>query len=321
MKYSKYEGQYANDLTNHLPMALRALDQLGADENCLTSYAKGYIEYKKVAPLKMDLFVIDKTNWQKNLGLKKYEDAYREFFSKEYDFLGREKFIKTYLNHFSRGFGSAAFHGLIRIAYAIRFDNDNEVINAFSYMAIVYKPYNFEGYQTSSVHDILEVLVSSHHFKNKKYQGNNISERMFEAFNDIKSVILLRKLPKDQLNLKVIKETVIELLCQTESFTVLHAVTASHALSNVFEYISNKEDVLSDFWLLIQLAYLSTNCVEAKTYEPEPVMTFDEVKEKVLSSYDAHVIKLVYSCYEEYQLTHNNKYHYIASVVAKRNKI
>ncbi len=58
----KYSSQYRGELANHLPMALVALERLGADSDRLTAFRDHYI--KRLEPKRRTAEIeISDTNW------------------------------------------------------------------------------------------------------------------------------------------------------------------------------------------------------------------------------------------------------------------
>lgn len=93
-QYAMYDVEYGPGYTNHLPMALVALERIGANGKTLENFAKHYVE--RLNLLTESTVTDDKDNWENFLGTHKHYASYVHFFQKEAEKLGVEGLMKRY---------------------------------------------------------------------------------------------------------------------------------------------------------------------------------------------------------------------------------
>jgi len=157
----KYSSQYGGTLANHLPMALVALEQMGAKPEHLDRFYARYC--KKLSPIESSLgLVFDENSWHKYLGQDKYHIEYLDYFSKAIATDGVKLVMNKHLPILFRGVGGGAFHGLIRLAYAFDSSNEEEIIAALSYWAVSYLDLQADQYRgekpTKSLGQMIDIL-------------------------------------------------------------------------------------------------------------------------------------------------------------------
>lgn len=308
--YSDYEGQYNNGLTNHLPMVIIALYKMGASDDRAREYSKWYIENRKVDKLKRSNITIDEENWLDHLGKHRYELEYRDFFKETLDETGMEKLLEIYLNRLLDGLAAAAFHGIIRVSYGLEINNHSEIINGLAYLAITYQPIILKvGLSYSTIEARFETLSQNQHFRSKKFDGRSIFARVDEVVKDQLFYDTVTKVKVDDESLAKIRRSVINLYAKTRNFTVLHLVTSTHAMRTIVNYCTDIEKTIQNFWISLQVAYLSTNCVQLNIDEKIEVdFSWDQILKLAITKRNDHTIKFVYTCYSEYKLDNDPIY-------------
>ncbi len=304
-----YSVSYANGFAHHLPMALIALDRMNAEEGDLQCFSDNYI--KILNPL------LEKVNFKKiisideHLGNRAYFSAYLNFFKDEISSKGTLKVIEKSIPLLIKSPSSCAFHCLIRTSYAISSDIPHEIAMALAYWASEFITFKTEI--TIEKKDIIGELENlSIKFHNHKFAQGNISVRMMEVDNllsESKDYIIF-----PEYSLDSIAELVLILYAQTENFTLLHAVTSTHAFRTLLPYISDKDLALKYLWQGIVLAFLSTGIILpslSPVYEDHQT-TWKKIFRKAVKSTDAHTIKLVYTSWEEWKEYDNDLYIQIA---------
>ena len=101
---------------------------------------------------------------------------------------------------------------------------------------------------------------------------------------------------------------------KTDNFTLLHTVTAGHAYRSIVPYCGNNKRLLRYFWEAILLFQLSTGIKynSSPTETPAIHMDWPDIIRHALDSSDDHVIKLVYTCWDENNDHPNPLYHFAA---------
>ena len=111
-----FDAEYAGGLSNHRPMALLALARLGAPASRLEAFAQRYARRLQAAPPPQAWPAGEP--WDRRLGQRQAWPQYRDFFRQQLRRQGRPSLLRQVLPRLMQGCGAAAFHGLIRVAYA-----------------------------------------------------------------------------------------------------------------------------------------------------------------------------------------------------------
>src|SRR5688500_13138405 len=109
----RYSAKYRGGFANHLPMALVALDAMGATDAEVARFTRTYER------------MLEPIGEAEVLRAREIERRISE--------QGLEAVFATHAPALAAGFGSAAFHGAIRMAYALESGSDAEVAHALNY--------------------------------------------------------------------------------------------------------------------------------------------------------------------------------------------
>src|ERR1044071_5414930 len=127
-----YGPEYRGGLSNHLPMALVALDQMGAPPAQLTAYARSHTSWLEKLSARGNgtagAWPFRKANRDAFLDLRA---AFRRRIADQ----GREAVLRAALPDLARGISAAAFHGLIRTAMGVTGRHDGEIASGLAYWA------------------------------------------------------------------------------------------------------------------------------------------------------------------------------------------
>ena len=136
-----------------------------------------------------------------------------------------------------------------------------------------------------------------------------------DRMNEISQELRIRKsecIP-DEIDFDRLRRLCLNAFINHNDFTLLHTVTGCHALSVVLPFIANKREALTSFWQAILVAYLSTGLEYSSIQEPRNIeVNFAPIIDAALTSLDSHVIKLVYTCWQEYE-KHKEPCYFIAA--------
>ena len=129
--YQHFAAEYGDlNLTNHLPMAQFAMFRMGANDADFNRFSNHYICLHDLPPVGSTTGIrLRDDNWQDYLGTRKYFADYRLFFGEQLNKLGRKRYLGVYFNSLVGGISSAAFHSLIRLAYGVDSENDEEILS------------------------------------------------------------------------------------------------------------------------------------------------------------------------------------------------
>ncbi|MDX1303233.1 questin oxidase family protein [Photobacterium sp.] len=282
-------------ITNHLPMALIALDRLGASPERLEEYFEFYSE--KLKPLE-SLSYDEDFNWLEHLGEKEKFNVYLDFYSKQISLYGITSTLRTYIDKLIQGCAASAFHALIRLSYGIIQENPKEITFGLAHMSshFILLPLPLKGDTKSQelVNNALNV------FSNYTAVGNSVTQRMTDISNH-PDFSRINSYPSD-LSLGSFSTLFSQLYLQSNDFTMLHAVTSSHAMRVVLPYISDESTALKSYWSAALVAVLSIKNLNFNEIVEGNSITTDKLNFKnAINSNDDHMIKLVFSCVEEYR--------------------
>jgi hypothetical protein len=316
--YMVYDVQYANQLTNHLPMALVALERMGATEERKYEFASEYLRSKSIKKISASDVVINTTNWKMYLGQHQHYAGYITFFRYEFAHRGRDQVLREYLDLLMSGVSGGAFHALIKLAYGLDVDYDEEIINALAYFCICYLPLHLPEHvpDISAPLEVIHKLSQDSHFQKKHYFGNNIFSRIAEVDADPHFRNFACRLAiKPKAFQATLAKTVLMLYANTYDFTMLHAVTSNHALRLVLPYIQDKEQVFLFYWNALLAAYITIHCpiIKELRIAENDLPAWEKIFPRAVQSSDEHVVKFVYTCFEESQIYDNPAYQSLAA--------
>ncbi|MGP1384563.1 MAG: questin oxidase family protein [Thainema sp.] len=303
---SSFHPLYGDRLANHLPMVLIAMQQMGADDTALTQYYHAYISKLQVVNSEKSRFIQDFVATE-HLGNRDRFNDFSTFFHQEIAKSGKSAVLQEWLPLLMPGVAASAFHALIRLAYAVEADLDSEIAIALAYWAAEFQPLGSVGQTTSeSIIDIAVRLgpIGAEH----QFQPGIIVDRM----NEIKELSTFQSAiyQPEQLCLDDIRQLCIAAYLQTGDFTLLHAVTSTHAFRVILPYQSNPELALRYHWQAILVAYLSTGLLlnpdnqDAPTHQQDWSSCFTNA----IASRNDHQIKLTYTCWREFEQSHAAQY-------------
>lgn len=310
-----YHILYGDRLANHLPMVLIALEKMGADQDRLTRFYQFYC--KKLVPFDRSDFK-EPVNPLKTLGQGHQFNNHLLYFEQKIVEHGVDQTLTESLPFLLPGICASAFHALIRLAYAIEANDSREVAYALAYWS---SDFQTLGTLSSSIENTLpEILAEiSPVGRNHTFGPGIIVDRMAEIAqhkNYQRFVFQPTNITLDQLAKLTIKAYLL-----TDDFTLLHGVTGCHALRIIFPWISPKELALRYFWQAFVVAYLSTGSIslENKMTEDQRINDWGEILSKGCSSRNDHDIKIVYTCWSEYQHYENQEYLAVANQAVAKN--
>jgi hypothetical protein len=264
-------------MSNHLPMALVALDRLGASDDRLREFAAFY---------------------QRRLRLKpEREAALSAKFAGDLREIGKEAFLRDAVSSRSPGLASEAFHGLIRTAYAVDSGDDTDLADALTSWDLGYEEVGrFEETRWATALDAFATLNRDDRFP-KDLSGRSITGRIRKiitvpAFDDYRFGIT-------NLALRDLAKIAALLFLATGDFTILHLVTACHAMRVLQPHLST--DAVGHFAVAMLAAYAS---IGRPDFDPDlqPAATLPDwpaLAARAIASNDEHDLKLVYSCQQE----------------------
>ncbi|MBN3495822.1 questin oxidase family protein [Vibrio neptunius] len=282
-------------ITNHLPMVLIALDELGAPIDRMNEFYDAYCN--KLQPLKRSV-LSNSFDWRLNLGKKESFSEYLEFYLIQISSHGFESAIRTYIDVLLQGCAAAAFHGLIRLSYGVSACNYTEVAFGLAHMSSHYEPIPKSRELNSSASEIINNALEE--FLGYSAEGNSITERLSKISKH--PLFINVNYHPSSLTLGELNNLFSDLYLQTNDFTVLHTITSCHAMRLVLPYVTDCDAAIRAYWSSIISAILSVKKLtfdKFHNYDLTPVENLN--LSSIINSNNDHVIKLAHTCIEEYK--------------------
>jgi len=258
----QFSATFSNGLFNHLPMALVALDRLGADDARLRAFAASYSAH-----------------------LRPKSDAEIA--------LARTLRLGDALPRLSSGVASQAFHGLIRLAYAMDSGVGEEIPDALSAWMSGYSELPAAG--AAKFETFAEALseIAKDDRLPRRVDGRSISRQIanvvaLPAFDDYR--VADAKLPEIAL-------VSARIYAATGDFTALHMVTGCHAMRVLAPLLGPQ--ALPAFATAILAAYVTIGRPPLAERIPNDLPADAALAARAVPSDDDHDLKMVYSCLRE----------------------
>ncbi len=290
-----FDAEYGDGLSNHRPMALLALQRLGADEARLATFAAHYQRKLRPAPPAQTWPAGDA--WRSRLGELDAWPAYRDLFAQ---WLGSEAagdVLAQTLPVLMAGCGAAAFHGLIRTAYAVQAQHAQELADALAYWACRWLDLGRDADLGARETDPASVLR-----RIPVPRGALPGKLIFQRMQAVAAVpgfgLAVARLRIDEATLPSLARGAAELYAASGNFTVLHLVTSAHALRVLLPFIEEPEAAVRSHWRACAAAWAASG---AAPCPPVPRLPWPRIVARALASDDDHLIKLVDSCREQHQ--------------------
>jgi hypothetical protein len=293
----RHDAEYGDSLSNHLPMALVALARLGASDERLAEFGAHYARRLHAAPASEPWPAGDA--WRAHLGRPRAWPIYRALFR---DWLRHEDaadVLAQTLPALMAGVGAAAFHGPIRVAYALAAQQAGELADALAYWACRWFPLG-EPPAAGSVADPASLLAQLD-LAGELAEAPLISQRMAQAAAHPRFAAAADRLHVDlRTTLPRLAHLAAERYAAGADFTVLHLVTSAHAMLVLLPRLDDeaaRRQALAHYaraWL----AGWATRPAHDGAQPPLAVLPWPEIVARVLESDDDHAIKLVDSCRE-----------------------
>lgn len=305
-----HDAEYGHNLASHLPMALVALNRLGADEARLTAFAERYAARLHPAP-PAELWPAGDA-WAGRLGDPAAWPAYRALFSEWFDHEGGPSVLPQVLPRLMQGVGAAAFHGPIRVAYALAAGHSHELSDALAYWACRWfsvspAPPPPLAQRARSV-DAAAALAA---LRLPNLPGALIAERMALASEQpafgrcvAAGQADARTEAQRAQGLRTLAELAATLYSATGNFTVLHLVTSAHAVRTLLPWMDEEDRpaALHAYWAAYVAGGAASGLDLAASVPAAaglPLQSWPALVQAAIASDDDHLIKLVDVCREE----------------------
>lgn len=297
--------QYGPRLTNHLPMALVALDRMGASAAAMQAFAAHYAT--RLVPFADEPGAVDPLE---HLGTGKHYAQIARHFRGRIDAAGSVAVLRDWVPVLLPGLATAAFHAMIRLAYAVDAEDDAQIALALAYWVTGHKPLPASMATADDspgrIAATLAAAVGGHVF-----EPGNIGDRMRQlAAHPALAAMAIQ--PK-QLSLRDIAQFSIGAYAAREDFTNLHTVTGCHAFRLLLPFAADQQLALRHLWQAVLVAYLTTVHPDKGPSPAVLIRSMDEIRALACASLNDHVIKICYTSLCEYREYGDDRYLAVAS--------
>ncbi|HEY4082781.1 MAG TPA: questin oxidase family protein [Burkholderiaceae bacterium] len=288
-----YEGGFFN----HLPMALHAAWELGADGARLAAQVHHDAPELSAAPPSGASVAHD---WRELLGRREAHAELRSLIKSEIEERGAEAVLRSHVPVLISASHAALFHGLIRTAHAWESRHAQELASALAAWACTW--------ETLPGGSRVAVMSPEDWQRSLQEAGRHSDHRMGqarlrEAAQSARYAELCDALaPATHWALR--REHLLGLALDgylgSRNFVVLHLITGLRALRVLGPFVPDWPDVQTWLTRAFTGAWMGANIggLEQRKSHAEPP-PWPELQAAALAQFDEHVIKLVHACRQE----------------------
>lgn len=286
-----WSATYRGQLSNHLPMAQQALLALGASAGRLQAFTEAQettLEPRGCArPASVTV--------ERDLGRADSDAAWRAHFAARIADLGSPAALREALAMLLPGAGAIAFHGLIRTGHAVLAGHDGELAAGLAHWACHFMPLpTTDGGPPLPLADWLQALKA---LPRPAYPaGSFIAGRMQAWVATPGFAAVAGRLHRGPDTLRDIALLAARTYAATGNFTVLHLLTASHAMS-VLQPWWPAPALPRGFCMAAAAGLLASGAAPAATLDREPGRPWPALIAAACTQDDAHVIKLTHAAW------------------------
>lgn len=279
---------YGPGFSNHLPMALIALDRMHAPPAVLERFAADYARRLQpaggVEPVADPLALLGRhTNYA---GLER-------FFHATVVTDGEEAVLRYWLPLLVPGLAAAGFHPMIRLAYALDAQDRGELCAALAFWVFACKPVPVPAVRAAvSVEQIASRIGAV--VGNGGGAGQTIAARMAA----VEHHPALAGAQPASIALRAVAGFALAGFHGSADFMLLHTVTACHAFRRIAPLLDDEEAALRQLWQAVLVAWLAAQR-QGEAAAPANVGWHD-IEARARQSTDDHLIKLCYTARAEH---------------------
>lgn len=283
--------EYEDQLSSHLPMALDALQDLGADGARLREFRRRYGAKLSMLPPALPLGTSRPAAFGRIADYPTWIAHYRTVMLD----IGRDALLRRELPALMQGCGGAAFHGLIRAGHALRHGHSGELAAALAYWASRHMPLAAKPGAPLPLGDWLVALCQLPDADGMPSRPL-IAQRMADWGGREDWRALAGRLAVDEL--PALARSAAAIYAHTADFTVLHMITASAARRQLLPWLDRQ--TMRPFVAAAAAALLSSRAARQAAAGPlqvaPPQQDWDRLAVLTLAQHNDHVIKLVAAC-------------------------
>lgn len=311
----RFSAFYRGSFANHLPMALVALDAMGADDARLERFTQRYAQM--LEPVGPGIEPIRAPAEDRFLGSSRHFPDWVDYFDARLRAEGQEPVLREWLEKLAPGIGSAAFHGAIRTAYAIEAGSRRELVHALAYWACAYERLEAgsppQGDRAPA--ELLAAIAGDPSRERWRLEGRSIAARMRAASRLPEFPGWVASADPSRVSLDSLAHALIEAYCASGDFTLLHGVTGLHAAGLIAPHCGDARRLAVHLWNAVLAAYIGCGAPPARGWslEGDDGLDWAAIHRRAVLCDDEHDVKLAYSCWREWQRSGDDLYRRAAS--------
>ncbi len=290
-----WDGDYGDGLSNHLPMALIALERLGADAAHLHAWEHRYAAAAPLNAARPPQPWPAGDPWPDRLGDTTAWPAYRGLFAQWLVLEPPDDVLGQVLPQLMPGCGGAAFHGLIRTAYAVQAGHAGELVDGLAHWAAHHQPLGALPEAAPAGTDPLPLL--------RRLRAGNSGARLITG--RLADAAQGGEVNRQIAGLQIEADTPQRLAraaafayAHSGNFVALHLLTSNHALQVLTRFFID-DAAATDAWRWYWQAFAhGVVAARLQALPPPARLDWPALLAQALASDDEHVIKLVDSARE-----------------------
>lgn len=291
----------ARGTTNHLPMALVALSEMGASPQRLQAFFDQWAEKYAIVASQPPI-PIKAGTWLEQLGHPDAFGSLLKYFNDAISAGNAADVLREVLGQAPFAPASLAFHALIRLAYGIQPGHAGEIAAGLAACVATNLSCDIDLSGRAGASSVMDGLsVFSARMGGRAWQGN-ITGKLTAVFADADFADALLLPPVTSALLDEIASAAIRLYWQAADFTVLHMVTGVHAARIVLASLPAElaDAMYPAIWTAFCAAYVSVGAPAFVPVDAAPATaSWPEVLQRATESNDEHRIKMAHSCHVE----------------------
>ncbi len=309
---------FGNGLTNHEPMVVSALKELGASTIHIARYQAMMAE--KIRWVDSQAIAIENDNDLKSwLGKTQNYAGLHAYMESQQQRLGNRSLVNRYVPMLASGITGGALHPVIRLGHAVHDENDGEIVAGLAYWAWAYQSLPFPQADSGTGADVslatvIEHLVDEVDWPTERINRPTITEE-FAVLTALPAYQQLRfKKATAALSFDALRTMAISALWMHDDFTLLHGVTGMLAAERVSQWLDDKTLLLQPMWKALVVAWLSKGLrwKAMPATNSTPVLSLTQLKTLAAHGTRDHTVKLVAACLAYYQQTKNQLFWLVA---------
>lgn len=289
-----FDAEYGEGLSDHRPMALVALERLGADAARLRVFAARYERSKALRPARAPGGWSSGDAWAGRLGDRAAWPAYRELFRQWLLHEGVAELLAQVLPVLMPGCAAAAFHGPIRVASALQAGQAAEVADGLAHWACFHQPLGALAPMGAEA----DPLVLLRRLRAGRSAAPLIASRIADAARGGAVNRVVAELHVDEGTPQRLARAAAFAYAASGNFTALHLVTATHAMRVIAPFVDDSGRLEAWRWFWQAWAH-GLVAARLRPRPPVPLLDWPTLVARAIASDDEHVVKLVDSAREE----------------------